>query len=60
MKNREWENREQFLCVMLLIGRVIFIDITWWPIKDTNQIININIYIKSNESYEYQSYQSYE
>jgi len=35
-------------CILLLIGRVLFIY--------TNQIVNTNIYIKGNGSYEYQSY----
>jgi len=25
-KNRKWENREQLICVLWLIGRILFID----------------------------------
>ena len=45
------------LYVLLLIGRVIFIDTTCNPSRKQINLVNTNIYIKSNEPYEYQSYE---
>jgi len=48
---------EKLICVFLLIGRVLFIDTTCNPLMKQINLVNTNIYIKSNESYEYQPYE---
>jgi len=46
---------EQLICVLLLIRRFLFIDTICNPQRKQINLVNTNIYIKSNESYEYQS-----
>jgi len=41
------------MCVLLLVERILSIYTTCNPIKITNQIVNTNIYIKSNELCQY-------
>jgi len=48
---------EHIICILLLIGRVLFINTTCNLERKQINLVNTNIYIKSNESYEYQSYE---